>query len=168
MPGGITLISIFFLVSHTQLSLLKVLHNFKTFCMQEKILFITCNQGRLCCLPGQSCYAHQEESRWSSGLAVVKVRRGNGSRSFVMQLRVRLEKSHGVLNRFGWWWECVSEPINHSHSAVSCFFYYVRICSGCIACLHVSSVWHTSKKMSTIWVTFEFGTMTSRHTLRVA
>ena len=27
----------FFLTSDTQLSLLKVLHNFKTFCMQEKI-----------------------------------------------------------------------------------------------------------------------------------
>ena len=29
-----------------------------------------------------------------------------------------------------------------------------------------TSVWHTSQKMSTIWVTFEFGTMTSGHTLR--
>ena len=29
------------------------------------------------------------------------------------------------------------------------------------------TVWHTSQKMSTIWVTFEFGTMTSGHTLRV-
>ena len=28
------------------------------------------------------------------------------------------------------------------------------------------SVWHTSQKMSTIWVTFEFGTMTSGHTVR--
>ena len=27
----------FFLISDTQLSLLKVLHNFETFCMQEKI-----------------------------------------------------------------------------------------------------------------------------------
>ena len=28
------------------------------------------------------------------------------------------------------------------------------------------SVWHTSQKMSTNWVTFGFGTMTSGHTLR--
>ena len=32
-----SMISIFFLISDTQVTLLKVLHNFKTLCMQEKI-----------------------------------------------------------------------------------------------------------------------------------
>ena len=38
-PRGITqpTIFFFFLISDTQLSLLKVLHNFNTFCMQEKL-----------------------------------------------------------------------------------------------------------------------------------
>ena len=42
----------------------------------------------------------------------------------VLKLQIQTEESRGMLNRIGWWQECVGGVSVHSRSAVSCLHHF--------------------------------------------